>query len=175
MTDQLVMLAGIVQNSIVDGPGIRMTVFTQGCQHRCPGCHNPQTHPFEGGEPASVEQLIEKVETDRLLGGVTLSGGEPFCQAAPLARFAQYCKERGLETAAYSGYTFEELLELSREDAGILALLRQLDILIDGRFEQDKKSYELRFRGSSNQRTVDVPASLAAGCAVLDHSERWNG
>ena len=164
MTDQLVMLAGIVQNSIVDGPGIRMTVFTQGCPHRCPGCHNPQTHPFEGGEPASVEQLIEKVETDRLLGGVTLSGGEPFCQAAPLARFAQYCKERGLETAAYSGYTFEELMQLP--DPYVKKLLGELDLLVDGRFIMEQKNIDLRFRGSANQRVLDVPKSLEANAPV---------
>ena len=175
MTDKPLMLAGVIQNSIVDGPGIRMTVFTQGCPHHCPGCHNPQTHPFEGGEPTTVEQLIERLQGDPLVRGITLSGGEPFCQAAPLARFAQYCRQHGLETAAYSGYTFEELLEMSKQDEGVLALLQQLDILIDGRFEQDKKSYELRFRGSSNQRTIDVPASLEAGRAVRDCSERWNG
>ena len=173
--NQVVMLAGVVQNSIVDGPGIRMTVFTQGCPHHCPGCHNPQTHPFEGGTPTTAEELLWQAKDDPLVRGVTLSGGEPFCQAGPLAVFAEGCKELGLETAAYSGYTFEQLLELGKTDPGVLRLLEQLDILIDGPFILEKKSYELRFRGSSNQRTIDVPASLKAGCAVLNTAERWNG
>ncbi len=173
--NQVVMLAGVVQNSIVDGPGIRMTVFTQGCPHHCPGCHNPQTHPFEGGTPTTVEELLQQVKDDPLVKGVTLSGGEPFCQAGPLAVFAAGCRELGLETAAYSGYTFEQLLELGKTDPGVPALLEQLDILIDGPFVMEKKSYELRFRGSSNQRTIDVSASLKAGAAVLNTEERWNG
>ena len=159
-----IRIAGTVGESIVDGPGFRYTLFVQGCPHGCPGCHNPQTHPFEGGEPASVEQLIEKVETDRLLGGVTLSGGEPFCQAAPLARFAQYCKERGLETAAYSGYTFEELMQLP--DPYVKKLLGELDLLVDGRFIMEQKNIDLRFRGSANQRVLDVPKSLEANAPV---------
>ena len=109
MTDQLVMLAGIVQNSIVDGPGIRMTVFTQGCPHRCPGCHNPQTHPFEGGEPASVEQLIEKVETDRLLGGVTPLAASPFVRPRRSRALRNIAKSAGLRrrpTAATPSRSF---------------------------------------------------------------------
>ena len=166
---------GLVQDSIVDGPGWRFSCFVQGCPHHCPGCHNPETHPFEGGTPTTTEELMARVADDPLLGGITFSGGEPFCQAAALAPFARWCKERGLETAAYSGYTFEQLLSLSKEDENIAALLASLDILIDGPFLIEQRSLELRFRGSKNQRTVDVPASLAAGTAVLDRSERWNG
>ena len=146
MTDKPLMLAGVIQNSIVDGPGIRMTVFTQGCPHHCPGCHNPQTHPFEGGEPTTVEQLIERLQGDPLVRGITLSGGEPFCQAAPLARFAQYCRQHGLETAAYSGYTFEELLEMSKQDEGVLALLQQLDMLALPSTHNRRKQLEFRTR-----------------------------
>ena len=173
--DQIVNLSGVVQDSIVDGPGIRMAVFTQGCPHGCPGCHNPETHPFEGGDPTTVAELLERVGKNPLLTGITLSGGEPFSQAAPLALFAESCRRRGLETAAYSGYTFEQLLELGQQDPGVLALLRQLDTLVDGLFLQELMSYELRFRGSSNQRTIDVQRSLEAGKTVLDESERWNG
>jgi len=175
VNEQTLQLAGIVQNSIVDGPGIRLALFTQGCPHHCPGCHNPETHPFEGGTPTTTEELMARVADDPLLSGITLSGGEPFCQAAALAPFARWCKERGLETAAYSGYTFEQLLSPSKEDENVAALLASLDILIDGPFLIEQRSLELRFRGSRNQRTVDVPASLKAGEVVPDRSERWNG
>ena len=160
MTYKPLMLAGVIQNSIVDGPGIRMTVFTQGCPHHCPGCHNPQTHPFEGGEPTTVEQLIERLQGDPLVRGITLSGGEPFCQAAPLARFAQYCRQHGLETAAYSGYTFEELLDGTPEQR---ELLNNIDVLIDGPFLLAERSLDLRFRGSKNQRVLKVAELLAGG------------
>jgi anaerobic ribonucleoside-triphosphate reductase activating protein len=160
-------LAGIIRESIVDGPGIRFVVFVQGCPHACPGCHNPQTWDFSGGKAAEPERIIGEIKKNPLLRGVTLSGGEPFCQSEGLAQLARLVHGLGLDVMTYSGYTFEELLKKSESDKAVLDLLRQTDVLMDGPFIKAKKSYELRFRGSSNQRAIDVSASLAKGEAVL--------
>ena len=157
-------IAGIANDSIVDGPGLRLTVFTQGCPHHCPGCHNPQTHDFAGGNEDDTETIIAKIKKNPLLDGVTLSGGEPFCQPEACAEIARAARAQGLNVWSYSGYTFEELVERGTEAQK--ALLRELDVLVDGRFEHEKRSLECRFRGSSNQRLIDVPASLNTGCVV---------
>ena len=158
-------LSGIVSDSIVDGPGIRTTIFSQ-------GCHNPETWPFEGGTPMDTETLVEIVTANPLCRGVTFSGGEPFAQSEGFARLARLLKTEGYEVASYSGYTFEELLEGSQAQKELLA---SIDILIDGPFLMAEKSLELAFRGSRNQRILDVPKSLAAGRAVPTTSGRWLG
>ena len=165
-------LSGIVSDSIVDGPGIRTTVFSQGCPHHCPGCHNPETWEFGCGTRIPVEAVVEIVQSNPLCRGVTFSGGEPFAQAAAFARLAGLLKARGYEVASYSGYTFEELLEGSDDQK---ELLSTIDILIDGPFLLAEKSLEIAFRGSRNQRILDVPKSLAAGKAVETTSKRWLG
>ncbi len=167
-------VAGFVPESITDGPGIRFVVFCQGCPHHCPGCHNAQTWPFEGGRQWSIEAVFQKLRQDPLVRGVTFSGGEPFCQAAAFAQLAQMLKQNRYEVAAYTGYTFEELLQKAGAQPEIDALLRQLDVLVDGPFVQAQLSLELKFRGSRNQRILDVPASLAAGAAVEKHDGRWD-
>ena len=165
-------LAGIVNDSIVDGPGIRMTVFAQGCPHHCQGCHNPETWQFGCGTPMEEERIADIVATNPLCRGVTFSGGEPFAQAEGFTKLAKLLKQRGYEVASYSGYTFEELLngtEAQRE------LLKSIDVLIDGRFELAQRSLEIPFRGSKNQRIIDVKKSLTAGEAVCITSGRWVG
>ncbi len=159
-------LSGTANDSIVDGPGIRFTIFVQGCPHRCAGCHNPQTHPFDGGTPADTDELLEKIKGNPLLDGVTFSGGEPFCQAAALAELGARIRELGLNIVTYTGYTFEELYARRAED-GIGDLLAVTDYLVDGRYVEELRSYELHFRGSSNQRILDCRESLAGGCAVV--------
>ncbi len=164
--EEKLRLSGIVGESIVDGPGIRMTVFTQGCPHHCPGCHNPQTHDFEGGYWETVEAVAQRYEGNPLLRGVTLSGGEPFCQAKPLVELCRKVREKGGNIWAYSGYTFEQLTgENAPENAR--GLLELCDVLVDGPFVLAQRDLNLYFRGSANQRLIDVPASLSAGCAVL--------
>ena len=158
-------IANTVSDSIVDGPGIRFVVFTQGCPHRCPGCHNPATHDPAGGYAGDTETLLREFRKNPLLAGVTLSGGEPFCQAAECAALARIARERGLNVWAYTGYTYERLLAGEVPDA--LALLEQVDVLVDGPFVEAEKSYAALFRGSTNQRLIDVPKSLAAGAVVL--------
>lgn len=158
----MLKVAELVNDSIVDGPGFRFTVFTQGCPHGCEGCHNPQTHDPAGGYEVAVSEIVEKIKDNPLLDGITLSGGEPFLQAGELTPLAEAVQALGMNVIAYSGFTFEELL--MREDAA--ALLGHVDILIDGRFLLSQRSLELRFRGSQNQRIIDVPQSLATGTVV---------
>ncbi|MDR2502563.1 MAG: anaerobic ribonucleoside-triphosphate reductase activating protein [Oscillospiraceae bacterium] len=158
-------IAGTVQDSIVDGPGLRFTVFTQGCPHACTGCHNPDTHNPDGGAERSVESLIAELCENPLTSGLTLSGGEPFMQSAPCAELAAAARMRGLDVWCYSGYTFEKLLKKASHDPDVLALLENTDVLVDGRFIPDQRSLELRFRGSRNQRIISVPESLKSGKA----------
>ena len=165
-------LSGIVSDSIVDGPGIRTTIFSQGCPHHCPGCHNPETWAFGCGTKIPVEAVMDIVRQNPLCRGVTFSGGEPFAQPEAFAKLARLLKEKGYEVASYSGYTFEELLNGSD---GQKELLSAIDILIDGRFILAEKSLEVAFRGSRNQRILDVKKSLEAGRAVETQSRRWLG
>lgn len=165
-------IANTVNDSIVDGPGLRFTIFTQGCPHHCPGCHNPETWEFGCGTRIPVETVVEIVQSNPLCRGVTFSGGEPFAQAEAFAKLAKLLKAKGYEVASYSGYTFEELL---RGTEAQKALLASIDILIDGRFIQAQKSLEIAFRGSRNQRILDVKKSLAEGKAVETTSKRWLG
>ena len=165
-------LAGIVEDSIVDGPGIRCTVFSQGCPHRCPGCHNPETWDFGCGTPMDEERIYEIVRSNPLCRGVTFSGGEPFAQAEGFSRLADLLKQGGYEVASYSGYTFEQLLEGTPAQQ---ELLRRIDVLSDGPFLLSERSLEVAFRGSKNQRILDVPASLATGQAVPITKGRWLG
>ena len=165
-------LAGIVNDSIVDGPGIRMTVFAQGCPHHCEGCHNPETWAFGCGTAMEEERIVEIVGTNPLCRGVTFSGGEPFAQAEAFAKLAKLLKSKGYEIASYSGYTFEQLMNGTDPQK---ELLSAIDVLIDGPFVLAERSLEVPFRGSRNQRIIDVPKSLAAGEAVCITNGRWNG
>lgn len=159
-------IAGTVNDSIVDGDGLRFTIFTQGCPHHCKGCHNPQTHDFNGGEVTETSLLLEKIKGNPLLDGVTFSGGEPFCQAEQLAELGRQIKKLGLNIVTYTGYTFEQLYA-ERDKNGWGDLLSVTDILIDGQFVEELKDWEVKFRGSSNQRYIDCQKSLEKGIVVL--------
>lgn len=162
---------GLVEESITDGPGIRFTVFTQGCPHACPGCHNPETHPFDGGYELSCQGLLEKITVNPLIFGVTFSGGDPMCQPEPVAELAAMLRQRGYSIALYTGYTWEQLL--AEADPWRMNLLALCDVVIDGPFLQTQKSLLLRFRGSANQRIIDVAKSLKAGQCVLSQDPAW--
>lgn len=164
MKNTILRLSGIIGDSIVDGKGIRMTVFTQGCPHHCPDCHNPQTHDFAGGYEESAESVLHKLLSDPLQCGITLSGGEPFCQAEALCVLCKEVRAHGKNIWAFSGYTFEELLSGSVPYAK--ELLTFCDVLVDGRFVKAERDLSLKFRGSRNQRVLDIPASLKAGHAI---------
>lgn len=159
-------LAGVIRESIVDGPGMRMTIFTQGCPHNCEGCHNPQTHDPNGGYVSHPENILRAIDKDPILQGVTFSGGEPFMQCEALAELGREIHSRGLNIVTYTGFTFEQLVESFDRHPERKLLLEQTDYLIDGRFVLEKRSLDLRFRGSSNQRIIDVKKSLKEGKAV---------
>ncbi len=162
-----IRLAGVVRESIVDGPGIRLTVFTQGCPHHCTGCHNPQTHDFNGGYLSDTDNILKVIKQNPMLQGVTFSGGEPFMQCEPLCELAQQCHHIGLDIMVYTGFTFEQLQEGFIQHPQWKQLLENADILVDGKFIKEQKSLMLHFRGSKNQRILDVPKSLEQKKAVL--------
>ncbi|MDR2506296.1 MAG: anaerobic ribonucleoside-triphosphate reductase activating protein [Oscillospiraceae bacterium] len=151
-----ITVAGIEWESIVDGPGIRTAVFVQGCPHRCPGCHNQHTWAFEGGSAVGVSEIVEKMKLNPLIKGLTLTGGEPFAQAGVCASLAREARSAGYGVYAYTGYVYEELLQLSRNDDAVRALLGAIDTLIDGPFVEAQKTLELPFRGSANQRVIQL-------------------
>ena len=157
-----IRISGIEHESIVDGEGIRYVIFTQGCPHHCPGCHNPQTHPFGGGKLVLIEDILNDISKRKdLIDGITLSGCEPFCQIYQCALIAEKAHDMGLSVCCYTGYLFEDLYEQG------IQLLKHIDVLVDGPFVQAEKSLELDFRGSRNQRVIDIPESLKEGVAIL--------
>ncbi len=146
----------IEQESIVDGPGIRMTVFVQGCPHNCPGCHNPQTHDFHRGHEVTVSSIFNQYAENPLLRGITFSGGEPMCQAQSLAELGKMIKKAGGTVITYTGFLYEDLLKMTEENPGIKDLLSVTDWLIDGPYVEELRSMELDYRGSSNQRIIKL-------------------
>jgi len=159
-------IAGTVRHSSVDGPGVRFVVFFQGCPHHCPGCQNPETWDPEGGGETPVEDLVEQMRATRYLDGITLSGGDPLLQPRAVTALADAAHEKGLSVWCYTGWTFEALMQGAAGEAALQAL-GHIDVLVDGPFVQDLLSRDHIFRGSSNQRLIDVPASLASGQAVM--------
>lgn len=160
-------VAGIVEESFVDGPGIRFVVFAQGCPHRCPGCHNPQTHSYTGGMLMEPGAILARMASNPLLDGLSLSGGEPFEQAGPFAELAEGAHARGYDVMTWTGYTFEFLLEHRDGRPGWRRLLEASDVLVDGPFLIGRRSLGLLYRGSGNQRVLDLRESLREGHAVL--------
>lgn len=158
-------ISGIVDDSIVDGRGIRMTVFVQGCPHHCPGCHNPQTHAFDGGEWDDTDRIFESFCENPLLKGITFSGGEPFCQPKPLKELADRVHGFKKDVTIYTGWTYEQLCDM--HDPDVDALLDVCDVLVDGPFIEELKDLELLFRGSSNQRLIDMKRTRKNGRVTL--------
>lgn len=154
--DLPVRLFGTVSESIVDGPGIRYVIFVQGCPHHCPGCHNPESHNPEGGILSSVKLLWQKIAGMSHLDGITFSGGEPFIHAAALAEIGRLARTKGLNVMTYSGYTYEKLLEMAEADAAVHDLLSVTNYLVDGPFILAERDLSLKYRGSRNQRILDV-------------------
>ena len=164
-------IASTISDSIVDGPGLRFTVFTQGCAHACPGCHNPETHDIAGGHEERVETLAELMGSNPLTGGLTLSGGDPFLQAADCAALAKIAHAQGKDVWTYTGYTWEAVLAAGRPDWR--ALLEETDVLVDGPFRSHERSLDLLYRGSKNQRLIDMPATLKGGTIRLYAPPEW--
>lgn len=174
-----IRLAAYLQSdSIVDGEGIRTVIWTQGCPHHCLGCHNPETWDFNGGELVDLKDVYEAIDSLEGQTGITFSGGDPFWQPKACAEIAKYARKKNLNIWSYTGYTWEELMELSKKKKEIMDFLKELDVLVDGRFVLSKKSYSCIFRGSTNQRIIDVKESLKKNKLILidkyEHKEMSN-
>ena len=150
-----IRIAGIVQESFVDGEGIRFAIFMQGCLRNCFNCQNPSTHDLNGGKILDTAEIISQIKKNPLLAGITLTGGEPFLQIAPALELATFAKDFGLNVWCYTGYKFEDLPGNADE------LLKKIDVLIDGEYVDELRDLELQFRGSKNQRIIDVQKTLA--------------
>lgn len=162
-----IKLAGPLQSdSIVDGEGIRTVIWTQGCSHNCKGCHNPETHDFNKGISVDVEDIKKQIMETQNQDGVTLSGGDPLYQIDASLEIAKFCQEQDLNVWCYTGFTFEQLMDMSYRNQKIKDFLNNLDVLVDGKFEENKRSLNLHFKGSENQRVLDVKKSLEKGTAV---------
>ena len=144
---------------MLNGDGLRTVLWVAGCTHNCKGCQNPQTWDFESGTLVTAKEILKKILGNPLIHGITFSGGEPFEQAEKLIPFAAELKRRGYHLMAFSGYTFEELIARP----ACKELLSLLDILVDGPFIEEQKSLSLRFRGSKNQRILNLSASRKHG------------
>ena len=161
-----IRLFGIVKDSIVDGPGLRTAVFVQGCSHNCPGCHNPASHDPSAGYDADTDNILAEIAMDPLCAGITLSGGEPFEQIKPCMALARGAQAFGKSVWAYTGYTLEALRAMNNPD--VEALLDEIDVLVDGPFLIGSRSLELKFRGSDNQRLIDMKKTGPAGIVLWE-------
>lgn len=157
------LASDLQEDSIVDGTGIRTVIWFQGCLHNCKGCQNPETHDLDKGFLVDLEDIFESIDNLKYQDGITLSGGDPFFQVEPALEIAKYAHEHNLNVWAYTGFTFEALLK----DKEKMKLLNEVDVLVDGRFMEDKKSLNCKFRGSTNQRIIDVKKSLSSKEVVL--------
>ena len=156
-----IRIAGIAEETIVDGVGFRYAVFTQGCYINCPGCHNPETHDPNGGRDAHTEDLIAQFSDNPLLDGITLTGGDPFLQPEACLELAKAAHAAGLNVWAYSGQTLEMLRAMDRPH--LQDLLDEIDVLVDGPYLAEKRALSMRFRGSSNQRVIDMRKTKELG------------
>ncbi|MBQ3291608.1 MAG: anaerobic ribonucleoside-triphosphate reductase activating protein [Mogibacterium sp.] len=164
-----IRVCGIEPESIVDGPGFRYVLFVQGCPHRCPGCHNPESHDFNGGTEMTIDEIFTQIKSNPHLRGVTFSGGEPFEQVPALLELGKKIKESGMSLMSYTGYTLEELKK--RHDPETDELLGLLDILVDGRYIESLRNLTLIYRGSENQRVIDMKKTRKSGKVVLYKSD----
>ena len=164
---KLIRLAGIAENSLVNGKGLRKVFFSQGCSHHCEGCFNQHTWEFAGGRMFDMDKKKKKVKDEPFLDGVTFSGGDPFQQADKFAYLAKKLHEANINIWAYTGYTFEELMKLAQTNPHIKQMINNVDVIVDGRFMKDKMSENLKYCGSSNQRVIDVKSSLNENKIIL--------
>ena len=164
---------GVVSDSIVDGPGYRTAIFVQGCPHHCEGCHNPESHDFAAGKDMTLDEIEQKFTGNPLLDGITLSGGEPFCQPVGCAELARRAHQKGLNVWCFTGYHYEALLERAQTEPGIKALLAEIDVLVDGPFVLAQRSLDLLYKGSKNQRLIDLQKTRQTGAVTLWEPPQW--
>ena len=173
-SDLIRLAADLQSDSIVDGPGLRTVIWTQGCGHCCPGCQNPQTWDFNGGGLVPVDMVLEAIDELEAQSGITFSGGDPMFQPEACLRIAEHCKEKGYNIWVYTGFTFEELLKMAKIRPVYLKFLEKIDVLVDGRFIEEEKDLNVLFRGSRNQRLIDMPKTLETGKVVLFDEDSYN-
>ncbi len=164
---------GVIGDSIVDGPGFRTAVFVQGCPHHCEGCHNPDSHDFAGGTEMTLDEIEQRFSGNPLLDGITLSGGEPFCQAAGCAELARRAHRKGLNVWCFTGFLYEALLKKAEQEPDVKALLGEIDVLVDGPFVLSQRSLDLLYKGSKNQRILDMQKTRQSAAPVLWQPPQW--
>ena len=163
-----IRLAGDMStDSVVDGEGLRSVIWCQGCIHNCPGCHNPETHSFDAGVLKDVSEVCDEIAALEFQDGITLSGGDPFCQVDACLEIAKFCQNSGLNVWCYTGYTMEALLKRSKKEKKLKEFLENIDVLVDSPFILELKSYDVPFRGSSNQRLIDSKQSMLLDKVIL--------
>lgn len=167
MENDKIRIAGVQKESIVDGPGIRYVVFTQGCPHHCKGCHNMQTHDFNGGKMVSINEIASDIKKNPLIKGVTISGGEPFVQAKQVSKLIDSLQDKNYDYMVYTGYNYENLLQNANDSNGYMDLLKRTDVLMDGKFIEELKNENTIFRGSTNQRAIECKNSLQNGSIMF--------
>lgn len=164
---ETIRIAGVVRESIVDGPGLRFVIFGQGCPHHCQECHNEETWDFEGGYDCEIKKILDAIDENPLLDGVTFSGGEPFSQPGQFAAIGREVKKKNLNITTFTGFVYEKLLADSQNNPEISELLEVTDILIDGPYLKSERDLTLKFRGSRNQRVIDLNNTQKSGEIVL--------
>ena len=169
------LAADLQTDSVVDGPGLRAVLWTQGCGHKCPGCQNPQTWDFAGGGLVPIDMVLEAIDELVYQDGITFSGGDPMYQVEACNIIAEHCLKKGLNIWVYTGFTFEEIMKLAEKKPVYLDFLKKIDVLVDGRYVEGKRDLNLLFRGSANQRLIDVPKTLKAGEIVLFDEAKYLG
>ena len=173
--DTIRLAADLTIDSIVDGPGLRAVLWTQGCGHHCPGCQNEQTWDFNGGAEVPIDMVIDAIDELESQDGITFSGGDPMFQPEACNKIAEHCKEKGLNIWVYTGFTYEELMQLAEKKPIYLEFLNKIDVLVDGRFIMKERDLSLLFRGSRNQRLIDVPKTLTSKKIVLFDEAKYLG
>ncbi len=162
----------IQEDSIVDGEGIRSVIWFQGCPHHCESCHNPETWDFNEGFEISLDDVKKQIDELEFQAGVTFSGGDPMCQIEALVELASYVKEKGMNVWVYTGYVYDDIVKLSESNPLYRKVLDYIDVLVDGPFVLKLKSFDVPFRGSSNQRLIDVAKTLEKGKVIT--LEKYN-
>lgn len=157
------------RGSIVDGEGIRAVLWTQGCSHNCLGCHNPETHSFNDGYLLDIEEVKKDIDSLDIEDGITLTGGDPLYQVEAVNEIAKYAKKKGLNVWCYTGFTFEEVYNIDK----YRKFLSNVDVLVDGEFILEQRSLSTIFRGSKNQRIINVKESLKKNkvCTIRKYDE----
>lgn len=166
------LAADLQTDSVVDGPGLRAVLWTQGCLHHCKDCQNPQTWDFNGGGLVPIQMVLDAIDELEYQDGITFSGGDPMYQAEACNIIADYAKKKGLNIWVYTGFTYEELI--AKKNPIYMEFLSKIDVLVDGKFIVEEKDLNLLFRGSRNQRLIDVPKTLESKQIVLFDEKKYN-